>query len=172
MWVNLLLLISILLSSFIIILHHHFHHVLSSFTVQKMKFSIKDFFSKCDQIRRKLIFTEEILDEKLHFLCSVCLVCQLHKGLWVKSLLRKIYQNTRFLWPITAQQMTFFIKDVFSKCDQIRRKLKKSLTENFIFCAVCISRYKDRIYDSVQMRNWVRKNTYSGIFYVMPVHQK
>ena len=36
---------------------------------QKMKFSIKDFFSKCDQIRRKL--TEEILNGKLHFLCSV-----------------------------------------------------------------------------------------------------
>ena len=30
-----------------------------SSTTQKMKFSIKDFFSKCDQIRRKL--TEEIL---------------------------------------------------------------------------------------------------------------
>ena len=39
--------------------------------------------------------------------------------------------------------MRFFIKDFFSKCDQIRRKLqiwshllKKSLMENFIFCAV------------------------------------
>ena len=39
--------------------------------------------------------------------------------------------------------MKFFIKDFFSKCDQIRRKLriwshllKKSLVENFIFCAV------------------------------------
>ena len=39
--------------------------------------------------------------------------------------------------------MKFYIKDFFSKCDQIRRKLriwslllKKSLTENFIFCAV------------------------------------
>ena len=43
----------------------------------------------------------------------------------------------------TAQKMKFSIKDFFSKCDQIRRKLgiwsqllKKSLTENFIFCAV------------------------------------
>ena len=45
------------------------------YTAQKMKFSIKNFFSKCDQIRRKLqifvSFTEEILNEKLHFLCSV-----------------------------------------------------------------------------------------------------
>ena len=43
----------------------------------------------------------------------------------------------------TAQKMKFSIKDFFSKCDQIRRKLqiwshlpKKSLMENFIFCAV------------------------------------
>ena len=39
--------------------------------------------------------------------------------------------------------MNFSIKDFFSKCDQIHRKLriwshllKKSLMENFIFCAV------------------------------------
>ena len=39
--------------------------------------------------------------------------------------------------------MKFSIKDFFRKCDQIRRKLwiwshllKKSLIENFIFCAV------------------------------------
>ena len=42
------------------------------YTAKKMKFSIKDFFSKCDQIRRKLrifvTFTEEIFNEKLHFL--------------------------------------------------------------------------------------------------------
>ena len=43
----------------------------------------------------------------------------------------------------TAQKMKFSIKDIFSKCDQIRRKLwiwlhllDKSLMENFIFCAV------------------------------------
>ena len=37
-----------------------------------MKFSIKDFFRKCDQISWKtaglVTFTEEILNEKLHFL--------------------------------------------------------------------------------------------------------
>ena len=43
----------------------------------------------------------------------------------------------------TAQNMKFSIKDFFSKCDQIRRKLRiwshlleKFLMENFIFCAV------------------------------------
>ena len=41
--------------------------------------------------------------------------------------------------------MKFFIKDFFSICDQIRRKLqiwshllKKFLMENFIFCAVLL----------------------------------
>ena len=40
----------------------------------KMKFSIKDFFIKCDQICRNcgfcITFTEEILNGKLHFLCN------------------------------------------------------------------------------------------------------
>ena len=40
-----------------------------------MKFFIKGFFKKCDQNQRKLpvdlvTFTEEILNGKLHFLCS------------------------------------------------------------------------------------------------------
>ena len=38
-----------------------------------MKFSIKDFFSKCDQIRSTadlVTFTGEILNGKLHVLCS------------------------------------------------------------------------------------------------------
>ena len=46
----------------------------------------------------------------------------------------------------TAQKMKFSIKDLFSKCDQIRRKLpvwshllKKSLMGNFNFFAVLIT---------------------------------
>ena len=42
-----------------------------------------------------------------------------------------------------AQKIKFYIKDFFSKCDQIRsflrvwsHLLKKSLMENFILCAV------------------------------------
>ena len=44
------------------------------YTAQKMKFSINDFFSKCEQIRKTVdlvIFTEEILNGKLHFFSSV-----------------------------------------------------------------------------------------------------
>ena len=43
------------------------------YTAQKMKFSIKNFFSKYDQIRSFLRIwshTEEILNEKLHLFCS------------------------------------------------------------------------------------------------------
>ena len=50
-----------------------------------------------------------------------------------------------FNWTstVTVQKIKFAIKDFFSKCDQIRsflriwsHLLKKSLMENFIFCAV------------------------------------
>ena len=47
---------------------------------------------------------------------------------------------------VTAQKMKFSMKDFFSKCHEIRRKLpiwshllKKSLMENFLFCAVFIT---------------------------------
>ena len=50
---------------------------------------------------------------------------------------------------ITAQKMKFSIKDLLSKCDQIRsfqhiwsHLLKKSLMENFIFCVVNVLQYK------------------------------
>ena len=46
-----------------------------SVTGQKKKFSIKDFFSKCDQIHRKLriwpYLLKKFLIENLIFLCSV-----------------------------------------------------------------------------------------------------
>ena len=56
------------------------------------------------------------------------------------------YQKFKYFSNIyTAQKMNFSIKDFFSKCDQIRRKLriwlhlfKKSLMGNFIVCAVII----------------------------------
>ena len=49
-----------------------------------------------------------------------------------------------------AQKMKFSIKDFFSKCDQIHRKLriwshyqKKSLIENFIFCVVAFEPFNN-----------------------------
>ena len=46
---------------------------------------------------------------------------------------------------LTEQKMKFSMKDFFSKCNRIRRKLriwlyllKKSLMENFIFCAATL----------------------------------
>ena len=52
---------------------------------------------------------------------------------------------------VTAQKVKFFIKDFFSKCDQILRKLriwshlrKKSSMENFIFlCSVSYVKVKN-----------------------------
>ena len=59
---------------------------------------------------------------------------------------------------ITAQKMKFSIMDFFSKCDQIRSFLriwshlvKKSLMENFIFCASYFSKKnnKNKFYEDI-----------------------
>ena len=59
----------------------------------------------------------------------------------------KILCHKKIWRSLTAQKIKFYIKDFFSKCDQIRRMLriwldllKKSLKEN-IFCAVSLNAY-------------------------------
>ena len=54
--------------------------------------------------------------------------------------------NCMFSRIYPAQKMKFSIKDFFSKCDQIRsflriwsHLLKRSLMENFVFCAVLVT---------------------------------
>ena len=75
---------------------------------------------------------------------------QKDKGPTIKPTLKRDPDFVIFhLGTNTAQKMKFSIKKFFSKCDQIRiflrnwsHLLKKSLMENFIFCAVqCCSQY-------------------------------
>ena len=69
-----------------------------------------------------------------------------------------VKQSFIYFWPylifcITAQKMKFSIKNFFSKCDQIRRKLqiwshllKKSLMENFFFCGVHLFQFQEDLH--------------------------
>ena len=52
-----------------------------------------------------------------------------------------VWSNNYNPAPFAAQKMKFSIKDFFSKCDQIRSFLKKSLIENPIICAVLQIRF-------------------------------
>ena len=63
-------------------------------------------------------------------------ICKIHKAT----------QIVKYAGCCTAQKMKFCIKDFFSKCEQIRsflricsHLLKKSLMQNFIFCAVLLA---------------------------------
>ena len=65
------------------------------------------------------------------------------KNLSAKLFLSGLHSCSFNPYQILRKKMKFSIRDFFSKCDQIRRKLriwshllKKSLMENFIFCAV------------------------------------
>ena len=76
---------------------------------------------------------------RIHFKC---------RKMWIR-----IFPNADFF---TAQKMVFSINDLFSKCDQIRRKLriwshllKKSLMENTNFCALFNAVFSLKILDCV-----------------------
>ena len=80
---------------------------------------------------RKILIFQKLL--KCPFPCFLFMI-------YIKILLRNSLMSRNSL---TAQKIKFSLTDFFSKCDQIRRKLriwshllKKSVMENFIFCAV------------------------------------
>ena len=82
---------------------------------------------------------KSVLHEKLTINLLRSLLVFAFSIAWVKL---KQIQFVVYLASFTAKKMKFFIKDIFSKSDQIRRflriwshLLKKSLMENFIFCA-------------------------------------
>ena len=63
------------------------------------------------------------------------------------STINTLKQRSPCHFYYTSQKMKFSIQDFFSKCNQIQRKpriwsqlLKKSLTENFLFCAVLVKK--------------------------------
>ena len=78
-------------------------------TTQKMKFSIKDFFSKCDQIPMKLRFWSHSLKKSLieHFIfCAVwrssTLVSYLIRSIMLNSMTFDIYLS--YVWQLSVNQ--------------------------------------------------------------------
>ena len=72
------------------------HAGVSPFTAQKIKFSIKYFFSKCEQIRRKLRIWSHLLKKSLIGNFIFCAVIN-----WEKAEVQKVYSSKRpyaFLW--------------------------------------------------------------------------
>ena len=70
------------------------------------------------------------------------MTCEMH-CIW-SALFEKMCLSYK-IYILCFTKMKFIIKDFFSKCEEIRRKLriwshllKTSLTENFIFCTVLI----------------------------------
>ena len=83
------------------------------YTAQKMKFSIHDFFSKCDQIWE----TAQKMKFSIHDFFSKC------DQIWetaqkMKFSIHDFFSKCDQIWE-TAQKMKFSIHDFFSKCDQI-----------------------------------------------------
>ena len=94
------------------------------FAAQKIKFSIKDFFSKCDQIRifpaDLFIFTEEFHYRKLHFLCSDWNFVEISD-----VVLKTIYDKIHLIQ---------YVKTVYCAIQRLWSVLKKLRNTN---CEVC-----------------------------------
>ena len=83
-------------------------------TVQKMNFSIKDFFSTCDQIRRKL---------------------------WIRShLLKKLSMKNFSFSPVKIRRLAFCYENTCSKISQTCAKLSSAILM-FFRKDMSISRY-------------------------------
>ena len=74
---------------------------------------------------------------------SSCNLMEIHLKFWLNIYHKRCWFIRKLHTSGTEQKIKFFIKDFFSKFDQIRMKLriwshllKKSFRENFIFCAV------------------------------------
>ena len=69
----------------------------SLFTVRKMKFSITDFFSKCDQIRRKLRIWSHLLKKSImeNFVFCVVLLRKLSTDNSCQNLYKNVYLKGR-----------------------------------------------------------------------------
>ena len=121
-----------------------------------MKFSIKDFFSKCDQIYRKLRIWSHLLKRPLIENFIFCVVYRLiYSFIWLSphlfktAVLRKKFRRKKIAFKSkrkvirlnksaknnvckgdTAQKMKFSIKDFFSNCGQIRIKIFKYVLQS------------------------------------------
>ena len=95
-------------------------------TVQKIKFSINIFFSKCDQIRTTdlVTFTEQIFNRKLHFLCSVPAKFRFGKDVFLKTSWRRLEE---VLKKTSCKQVFTRLEDVWkTSCRRLENVLKTS----------------------------------------------
>ena len=102
--------------------------------VQKMKFNIKNFFSKWDLIQWELAdlvtFTEENLNEKLYFLCSRA-TQQLNPLSSISSLLNR----SQAIFIINSQQFSISIFIIIWRQDNVT--MRNSATANLSRYLVC-----------------------------------
>ena len=105
-----------------------YNSLVGNTTTQKMKFFIKDFFSKCDHIHSPsdlVTFTEEFLNWKLYFLPSVLIAV-------TRLLLIDI--SKFYLHHLTNKQIT-----LMGFCRNMIRVIKVKYSLNVNTCCNCIS---------------------------------
>ena len=91
---------------------------------QKMKFSMQDFFSKCNQIRRKLRIWSHLLKKPLTGTTIFCVVYSkgADKQLEDKNAYKDINFKETILSDLVDKNIRIFTHEIFTHLNLLRRK--------------------------------------------------
>ena len=100
------------------------------------------------------------IKKRLCYKCFLVNFFKIFKKNYSVKHLRSAASETYFSiqYIITAQKMKFSVKDFFSKCDQIRMKLR------IFFCAVLIGNLYWKLFRNV-IKNWAKFWNWKGLHY-------
>ena len=89
-----------------------FDQVTEWYTAQKLKFSIKNFFSKCGPIRRK---------------------CYFFLRIWLNLLKKSLMENFIFCAMVTGNMRNIFLEKSYAKCDRETIRKPFSKKKNWVY---------------------------------------
>ena len=100
------------------------------------------------------------IKKRLWYKCFLVNFFKIFKKNYFVKHLRSAGSETHFSiqYIITTQKMKFSVKDFFSKCDQIRMKLR------IFFCAVLIGNLYWKLFRNV-IKNWAKFWNWKGLHY-------
>ena len=126
----------------------------SQATTQKLKFSIKDFFNKCDQIHRKLRIWSHLLKKSLTdnvIFCAVnnanaqILFTKQSENIFVKL---KVYSHKRYFWLKSGSNLLTMIRESSAVFPQFLISKLQSLnsfeTKKHSFCKILYKYFTKR----------------------------
>ena len=144
----------------------------SQATTQKLKFSIKDFFSKCDQIHRKLRIWSHLLKKSLTdnvIFCAVnnanaqILFTKQSENTFVKL---KVYSHKRYFWLKSGSNLLTMIRESSAVFPQFLISKLQSLNSFETKKTFILQNFVQVFYEAQQCLNNNNRKTLNNYIYL------